>query len=210
MYNVRMFRAVVSKPFNTSLWITPSRHFGINKGIKYHLLESSLASVGIFGGDDHCIASAVAQLGLPVHSHKILRRGIGEVVQYYFERNRNFVFDSFVLGNTSSAQLEHALNIHIDQLLVFHHLLGDALSIILHPREWPYTLHTMVAIVDDLCTIAAVKSTRSDWYLERSFMACLFTTTVLYMLTDTSPRAAETRLVSCKLQLCHFRIIDFS
>jgi rpsU-divergently transcribed protein len=167
---------------------------------RQRLLEVSLNYVKQNGWCEECILKAAADLNMPNQSYKILRRGIAEVVQHFYDDKRKQVYMKITQNRDVTFEskpnleiVEEALNAHLDGLIPFRDVLGDAISVALHPREWPYSLYNLYANVDDLCHFADIKCSRLDWYAERLLMCYLYCSMELYFLTDPSVNGIETR-----------------
>ncbi|KAL2621108.1 hypothetical protein R1flu_001313 [Riccia fluitans] len=70
---------------------------------------------------------------------------------------------------------------------------AQALSIQANPLNAPSSLKQRALLVDDIWHAAGDRSTDMDWYAKRALLAGVYSTTELYMLTDTSPGFKDTK-----------------
>lgn len=56
-----------------------------------------------------------------------------------------------------------------------------------NPLNVPATVKQRALLVDDIWHAAGDRSADMDWYAKRALLAGVYSTTELYMLTDTSP-----------------------
>lgn len=181
-----------------------------SRSIRESILLTSLKYINQYGWSNECLAQATKDLGLPPLTHRVVRRGAPEIVQFIMDKKRVHVQSmiSDFQANLSSHEdidagvhpddfdeklLKTAILGHLEYLQPYQNTWAEAIAISLHPNELPYSLPTVFTLVDDLCYFAEIKSSRIDWYTERALMMYLYGSTELYMLTDTSEEMKDTR-----------------
>ncbi|CAK9155192.1 unnamed protein product [Ilex paraguariensis] len=68
----------------------------------------------------------------------------------------------------------------------------QALSIQAHPFNVPTSFKQRAMLVDEMWHAAGVESTDVDWYVKRTVLGGIYSTTEVYMLTDSSPDFRDT------------------
>lgn len=165
------------------------------------LLEQALTYVPEHGWSDECLALAAKDLNLPATSHRIVRRGSPELVEYFMDKKRRHVHHfvtSTPLHNIPNEdfnefQLRLAIEEHFKFISPYKKHWSDAVAITLDPSEIPYTMKSMYSLVDDLCHLAEIKASRLDWYSERALLFYVYGTTELFYLTDETEGFLDTQ-----------------
>jgi ubiquinone biosynthesis protein COQ9 len=165
------------------------------------ILERALHYVPEHGWNDECLALATRDLNLPTISHRIVRRGSPELVEYFMEKKRQHVSQTLVTSplhnvpteDFNEHQLRLALEEHFKYIQPYKKHWPEAIAVTLDPLELPYTVKSMYSLVDDLCHIAEIKASRLNWYSERGLLFYLYGTTELFYLTDETEDLAETK-----------------
>ena len=89
--------------------------------------------------------------------------------------------------------LHTAIEAHIDYMAPYVHTWPSALALFADPSQASAAMSTGLQIADDIVTFGGVEASRGDWYTERLLAIMLYSSTEMYMLTDTSPDFADTR-----------------
>lgn len=89
--------------------------------------------------------------------------------------------------------LQEAIEAHIDFISPYIHSWPSALALFADPMQVSVAMNTGLQLADDIVTLGGIEASRGDWYTERLLAIMLYTSTELFMLTDTSPNFSETR-----------------
>lgn len=94
---------------------------------------------------------------------------------------------------TTDEILQEAIEAHIDYIAPYVHTWPSALALFADPMQVSVAMTTGLQLADDIVTYGGIEASRGDWYTERLLAIMLYTSTELYLLTDTSPNFADTR-----------------
>jgi ubiquinone biosynthesis protein COQ9 len=94
---------------------------------------------------------------------------------------------------TTDEILQEAIEAHIDYIAPYVHTWPSALALFADPMQVSVAMTTGLQLADDIVTYGGIEASRGDWYTERVLAIMLYTSTELYLLTDTSPNFADTR-----------------
>lgn len=187
--------------------------------IREQILTESLKYVEELGWSNECLVRATKELGLPPLSHRIVRRGSPELVQFLMDRKRSHVqkilqsyeeekalkeeseeqnnadqeHHHLPLDDLHEEQLKLAIMSHLEYIRPYRSSWSEAIAVSLDPRELTYSLPSLFMLIDDLCHFADIKTSRLDWYTERALMLYLYGTSELFLLTDSSENLQDTR-----------------
>lgn len=67
------------------------------------------------------------------------------------------------------------------------------MALLAEPNNVATSLELMTNTIDDICVLTNIKTSRLDWYYERSLLLFVFSSTELYMLTDKSSDLSDTK-----------------
>lgn len=181
--------------------------------IRETILRKALVYVHETGWRDECLVRAVKELDLPPLSHRIVSRGVSELVQFVLEEKLAFVNQKMGVDTTefdtyNPDRLVSAINYHIDFILPYRAIWPEAIAVSLSPDEAPHTLQSALQLSDDLCHFCGIRSTRLDWYYERAHIAALYSGTELFLLTDSSDNAQDTRCCCLFILLSYLHLLN--
>lgn len=91
------------------------------------------------------------------------------------------------------AILQHAIEMHIDYLAPHNASWPSAMALLVNPQQIPYSTELALDVAGDLVEYSGLKPMRSDWYTERALLMAVYSSTELFMLSDTSEDFQETR-----------------
>jgi ubiquinone biosynthesis protein COQ9 len=94
---------------------------------------------------------------------------------------------------TTDEILQEAIEAHIDYIAPYIHTWPSALALFADPMQMSVAMTTGLQLADDIVTFGGIETSRGDWYTERLLAIMLYTSTELYLLTDSSPNFADTR-----------------
>lgn len=91
------------------------------------------------------------------------------------------------------AILQRAIELHIDYLAPHNASWPSAMALLVNPQQIPYSTELALDVAGDLVEYSGLKPMRSDWYTERALLMAVYSSTELFMLSDTSEDFKETR-----------------
>jgi len=89
--------------------------------------------------------------------------------------------------------LQVAIEAHIDYIYPYAHTWTSALATFADPSQASYAVTTAMQLADDIVSMSDIQASRGDWYTERLLATMLYSSTELFMLTDTSENLQETK-----------------
>lgn len=89
--------------------------------------------------------------------------------------------------------LQVAIEAHIDYIYPYAHTWASALSTFADPSQASYAVTTALQLADDIVSMSDIQASRGDWYTERLLATMLYSSTELFMLTDTSENLQDTK-----------------
>eukprot|EP00894_Picocystis_sp_ML_P002952 jgi/Pico_ML_1/53469/g4006.t1 len=127
----------------------------------------------------------------------MLERGDLELIEYFLDKcNRQLVQDLNAmeeeLKEMRIREIKTAVKIRLEMLQPYVNVWPQALAILAQPRNVPGAVSKMAKMVDDIWIVAGDTSEDYNWYTKRGLLAGLYSSTELYMLTDTSPHFEDT------------------
>lgn len=180
-----------------------------NSRLKFQILKESLKHVNSHGWKSEAISQAINDLKLPPLTHGVIDRGPIELVEFFINEkrqhvqevmeNRNFSIDSNKNSNSRSEDdilsdsIYLAICTHIDFTSPFIRQWAGAMALVMDPRHLDISLPIAYSVIDDLCHLSGLKTSRFDWYTERALLLLVYSSTEFYMLTDNSEDLTETK-----------------
>ena len=98
-----------------------------------------------------------------------------------------------VTGPDVDTILQAAIEAHIDYIYPYAHTWPSALATFADPSQVSYAVTTAMQLADDIVSMSEIQASRGDWYTERLLATMLYSSTELFMLTDTSENLQDTK-----------------
>ena len=98
-----------------------------------------------------------------------------------------------VTGQDVDTILQVAIEAHIDYIYPYAHTWPSALATFADPSQASYAVTTAMQLADDIVSMSDIQASRGDWYTERLLATMLYSSTELFMLTDTSENLQDTK-----------------
>ena len=89
--------------------------------------------------------------------------------------------------------LQVAIEAHIDFIAPYVTTWPSALATFADPAQASFAMSSAMQLADDIVSYGDVQASRGDWYTERVLAVMLYSSTELYMLTDSSPNLQDTK-----------------
>ncbi len=189
--------------------------------VRDKILSTSMKHVNQHGWSSESIALGVQENGLPTMSHTVIEKGPVELVEYFLNLKRKHVYDVITtyiddqknlkyaaeiegentprFGNDCNAMdkdelIIRAVECHLNYIQPYLHNWSSALALLVDPNHLSLTtMKPAFEVVDDFCHFLDIRTSRMDWYTERAMLGFLYSSTEMYMLTDTSEGLADTK-----------------
>jgi ubiquinone biosynthesis protein COQ9 len=158
--------------------------------LRIKILEGALRHVPKYGWSVEALTKATEEIGLPPIAHGVVD-GPLDLVRYFIDKsNRQMIDDLEKMENFNQMNLKQKykeiLKLRLSYNIPYINRWSEALALLAHPTELPTSLKTLAQLADEIAYQTGDDSTNFDWYAKRAAITGLYTSTELYMLTDTS------------------------
>uniref|UniRef100_A0A182JPL5 Ubiquinone biosynthesis protein n=1 Tax=Anopheles christyi TaxID=43041 RepID=A0A182JPL5_9DIPT len=160
---------------------------------KEMILDAALAFVKSHGWSKESIAKGAETVNYPSVSHGLFPRGGIELVHYFYKQCNLKLIDYLKQETTDQEKVPNpsefarkAIEYRLRLLEPYLKYWPQALGLMALPPNAPHSLANVLTLVDDICYYAGDRSVDFNWYTRRIGLACIYKTTELYMLQDSS------------------------
>jgi len=113
-------------------------------------------------------------LSLPSFSHKIISRGPVELVEYFLDEKRAFAVNFVNNDPSNDAKLKSIMEAHLTYLYPYIDFWPKALALIASNADYGRSANMAIDMSDDFCKVADIKTSRLNWYSERSALLAIY------------------------------------
>uniref|UniRef100_A0A182R0C0 Ubiquinone biosynthesis protein n=1 Tax=Anopheles farauti TaxID=69004 RepID=A0A182R0C0_9DIPT len=166
---------------------------------KEMILDAALAFVQSHGWSKQAIASGAESINYPSVSHGLFPRGGIELVHHFYKQCNLKLIDYLKQQTADGEKVPNpsefarkAIEFRLRLLEPYLKYWPQALGLMALPPNAPHSLANVLTLVDDICYYAGDRSVDFNWYTRRIGLACIYKTTELYMLQDSSAGFAKT------------------
>uniref|UniRef100_A0A182JGZ1 Uncharacterized protein n=1 Tax=Anopheles atroparvus TaxID=41427 RepID=A0A182JGZ1_ANOAO len=160
---------------------------------KEMILDAALAFVQSHGWSKQAIAAGAEAANYPSVSHGLFPRGGIELVHHFYKQCNLKLIDYLKQQTVDVEKVPNpsefarkAIEFRLRLLEPYLKYWPQALGLMTLPPNAPHSLANMLTLVDDICYYAGDRSVDFNWYTRRIGLACIYKTTELYMLQDSS------------------------
>mmetsp|Transcript_17894 Transcript_17894/g.21430 ORF Transcript_17894/g.21430 Transcript_17894/m.21430 type:complete len:360 (+) Transcript_17894:90-1169(+) len=163
------------------------------------LLDAALTHVATTGWSMETLRAGATDRGLSPAAVGMIPRGEAALVLHFEEKcNKQLVEkmtenheDLMNMGMTS--RIRTAVRWRLEMVIPYMKTWPQALSHTAPPQESaPLMLKSRAHLMDDIWFAAGDRATDMSWYSKRAILGAVYTSTELYMITDTSPDFHDT------------------
>uniref|UniRef100_A0A2M4CRT2 Ubiquinone biosynthesis protein n=1 Tax=Anopheles darlingi TaxID=43151 RepID=A0A2M4CRT2_ANODA len=161
---------------------------------KEMILDAALLFVRSHGWSKEAIANGAEAVNYPSVSHGLFPRGGIELVHHFYKQCNLKLIEHL---KQETAELDkvpnpsdfarRAIEYRLRLLEPYLKHWPQALGLMTLPPNAPHSLANLLTLVDDICYYAGDRAVDFNWYTRRVGLACIYKTTELYMLQDSSP-----------------------
>lgn len=166
---------------------------------KEMILDAALAFVQSHGWSKQAIASGAESVNYPSVSHGLFPRGGIELVHHFYKQCNLKLIDYLKQQTADGEKVANpsefarkAIEFRLRLLEPYLKYWPQALGLMALPPNAPHSLANVLTLVDDICYYAGDRSVDFNWYTRRIGLACIYKTTELYMLQDSSAEFEKT------------------
>ncbi|KAL2915508.1 hypothetical protein HK105_204910 [Polyrhizophydium stewartii] len=162
------------------------------------MLEAALATVPAHGWTLRALREGAAAVGLADVAHGLCPRGPVELVDHFVRTRTRLIapalraegVDLAAMGVT--ARVRTATIARLQLTAPFIRKWPQAAALLAQPQNLPTTLRDLGELVDEIWFLAGDRSVDLNWYSKRMLLAGVYTSTEMFMTTDTSPGFVQT------------------
>ncbi|EGG25158.1 ubiquinone biosynthesis protein [Cavenderia fasciculata] len=164
--------------------------------VKEIILEKALKNVSLYGWSDTSISMACTELGYSNITHGLFENGGYDLAYYFVTRCNNQLKEKLssdiLMGLTPRERIKMVIKIRLSMLIPYIHRWSEAMQLLAHPKNLINSAPSMANLVDEVWHLVDDRSSDFEWYSKRALLAALYTSSELFMITDTSPEYKNT------------------
>jgi len=162
--------------------------------IEKRILDASLKHVPENGFTQSAISRGLQQLGYPEVSSNVFARGPFDLVMYQLHTQRK-ALEQASLPEGENTVLQNVRAYTLNRLrcnIPIIHQWQGAMALLAQPNNLPISMSELWQLSDSIWHLADDKSTDESWYSKRVALMGIYSSSELFMTTDTSKDYAET------------------
>ncbi|EEF46249.1 ubiquinone biosynthesis protein COQ9-B, mitochondrial [Ricinus communis] len=161
------------------------------------VLEASLRHVLRFGWSEEAMIAGARDAGVSPAIVGSFPRKEAALVEFFmddcFQKLINRVDSGEELQNlVPSERVAKLVRIRLEMQAPYISKWPQALSIQAHPSNLPTSFKQRAMLLDEIWHAAGAEGSDIDWYVKRTVLGGIYSTTEVYMLTDSSPDFRDT------------------
>ncbi|XP_030530683.1 ubiquinone biosynthesis protein COQ9-B, mitochondrial [Rhodamnia argentea] len=162
------------------------------------VLQASLRHVKTLGWSEAALIAGAKDVGLsPSIVGSFPRKGAA-LVEYFMDDCLQRLIDRIDSGDElngliPSERISRVIRIRLEMQVPYISKWAEALAIQAQPLNVPTSLKQRAMLVDEICHAAGDDSSEVDWYVKRTVVGGIYSTSEVYMLTDSSPEFRDTQ-----------------
>jgi ubiquinone biosynthesis protein COQ9 len=153
------------------------------------ILSHALKRAPSEGFTYECLMRGHMDSGYPSISHTMFPNGPWTIAYYHLVSQRNKLSDA-VEGMIKGKSIPDALRILCRERLLQNaeiiHRWPEALKLLAEPANLAQGLEELALLADELLYVAGDRSVEADWYTKRAAISAVYSSSELFMTTDTS------------------------
>ncbi len=174
-----------------------SQRAASEEAFREKILEAALTRVADHGWTDNALRAGAESLGYPPTLHGLFPRGAFDLVDFWMAKSADKsieLLQAMPLSQWSTTdKLKAAVRTRLEVgVIPVVSNWSQAMAVGAQPQNLPHTIARISDFVDRVWFIAGDTSTDVNWYIKRSLLLGVYTTTELYLLTDRSNGYADT------------------
>ncbi|GMI83909.1 hypothetical protein like AT1G19140 [Hibiscus trionum] len=181
-----------------------SRHGRKNPRAEYEeeqarVLQASLRHVIKFGWSEEAMIAGAKESGVSPSIVGSFPRKEAALVEFFMDDCLQRLIDRIDSGEElrqliPSQRISKLVRIRLEMQAPYISKWPQALSIQAHPMNVPTSFKQRAMLVDEIWHAAGDEASDIDWYVKRTFLGGIYSTTEIFMLTDRSPEFRDTWL----------------
>ncbi|KAI0495078.1 hypothetical protein KFK09_025225 [Dendrobium nobile] len=161
------------------------------------VLRAALSHVPRLGWSDSALISGARDIGVSPSIVGSFPRKEAALVEFFMDDCLQKLIDRIDSGEVFnelilSDRLVKLIRIRLEMQVPYISKWPQALSIQAQPMNLPTSLKQRTALVDEIWHAAGDKGSDIDWYVKRTVLGGIYSTSEVYMITDDSPEYQST------------------
>ncbi|CAI0448150.1 unnamed protein product [Linum tenue] len=161
------------------------------------VLQSALRHVLTLGWTEDAMMAGARDVGVSPSIVGSFPRKDAALVEYFMDDCLEKLIDRIDSGlefsNLSpSGRISKLIRIRLELQAPYISKWPQALSIQAHPLNFPTSFKQRAALIDEIWHASGDDGHDIDWYVKRTVLGGIYSTTEIYMLTDSSPEFRDT------------------
>jgi ubiquinone biosynthesis protein COQ9 len=153
-------------------------------------------------GFEKALLSGIREAGYSDATHSLFPKGSFNLIQYHLQTQREKLA---TVSASPEGEKGDKLSILVKQRLIGNTCLGsklgEALSIMMLPKNLPESVEELHALSDEICYLANDRSNGFNWYAKRGSLSAVYSASELFMSQDLSTDYRDTmRFVDRRLE----------
>ncbi|KAI9146562.1 COQ9-domain-containing protein [Paraphysoderma sedebokerense] len=191
-----MRKLIKSGIFLRKTWVLLTTRREVKK-VKSRIIKQAVELIPKYGYSIDCLGRAAEKCGYPFTTHglfpdgpmnlidHIMSDGMNEMRTKFIEKKEEMAQKNERLGMTASVKL--LCQYRLTYMKPFIRQWHEGLAVMALPHNVPKSLQHLAELVDEMWFLAGDRSYDFNYYTKRALLSSVYTTTELYMMTDTSP-----------------------
>lgn len=161
------------------------------------VLRAAISHVPRLSWSESAMISGARDVGVSPSILSSLSRREAALVEFFMDDCLQRFLDRIGSGEELrnlmlSDRLAKLVRIRLEMQVPYITKWPQALSIQTQPRNLPASLKQRAALVDEIWHAAGDEGSDIDWYMRRTILGAIYSTSEVYMLTDRSPEFGDT------------------
>ncbi|GMI97855.1 hypothetical protein like AT1G19140 [Hibiscus trionum] len=169
------------------------------EGEQARVLQASLRHVARLGWSEEAMIAGAKEVGISPSIVGSFPRKEAALVEFFMDDCLQRLIDRIDSGKelqnlTPSQRIYKLVKIRLEMQAPYISKWPQALSIQAHPLNVSTSFKQRAMLVDEIWHAADDETSDLDWYVKRTVLGGIYSTTEIYMLTDNSPEFRDTWL----------------
>ncbi|CAN1290964.1 Ubiquinone biosynthesis protein COQ9, mitochondrial [Linum perenne] len=161
------------------------------------VLQASLRHVSRLGWSEDALMAGARDVGVSPSFVGSFPRKDAALVEYFMDDCLEKLIDRIETGLdlsnlSTSERISKLIRIRLEMQAPYISKWSQALSIQANPLNFPTSFKQRTAMIDEIWHASGNGGHDIDWYVKRTVLGGVYSTTEIYMLTDSSPEFRDT------------------
>ncbi|KAJ1504753.1 Ubiquinone biosynthesis protein coq9, mitochondrial [Coelomomyces lativittatus] len=167
--------------------------------LRFQLLSKALELVPHYSFSQLAIQEASLALNFPMTLQGIVPKGSRDLIEFFLTNGRNSLLNAhkeWIQQSSSppgiTKTVMHLTKKRLEYNIPYIRQWPDALHQLARPSNLLFSFHQLQLLIDEIWYLAGDQSFDYNYYTKRALLTGIYTSSELYMTTDTSPDFQQT------------------